>query len=182
MLTLNLISATLKKEIKLRHIHALIKKISYVFIIAIIIITITLLAAKFILQNTFNRVVSEMTLVTMNTQSYNAKVREINTKVNSVEKIQNEYIPWSYLIEDISKNTPKGISYSYIKMDNKLKAFKISGKADSRDDLLALKEWMEKNQTFKNINFPLKNILQKNDIIFEISSNLDLSKITKTDL
>jgi len=57
MLVLNLVSEELKKEIKLRHLYQLIKKVNYLIIIITIITAIVLLVARVILQNNFNKIV-----------------------------------------------------------------------------------------------------------------------------
>ena len=93
MITLNLISEELKKEIKLRHLYLFIKKINLALIVITIIIAIILLAAKTILQVNFNNIVEQTTLVTKNNQGYNNKIKEINSKIDFIEKIQNDFIP-----------------------------------------------------------------------------------------
>ncbi len=47
-----------------------------------IAVAIILLAARLILQNNFNNIVAQATLVSRNNQCYNIKVREINNKLN----------------------------------------------------------------------------------------------------
>src|SRR3989338_2910762 len=106
MITLNLISQELKDEIRLKHAYGLLKKIIYILFLILIVSSSCLLAAKFVLQNNFNRIVNETSLITKNTQSYNQKVREINAKFASVSQIQNEYAAWSLwvflVISDVS--------------------------------------------------------------------------------
>ena len=172
MLTLNLVSRELKKEIKLKRIYSLTKKLYYLLTILIIITAISLMAAKIILQNEFNKVVSETTLVTKNSQSYAPKVREINTKINNAFQVQSDYINWSYLLTEITKIIPSDITLSYIKVEKNPPIIQIRGVADSRDGLLQFKEALEKSSYFTAISFPIKNILEKENIDFIIEGEL----------
>ena len=177
MLTLNLVSAEQKKEIKLRHLYGFIKKINLTLIVIAILIAIILLVAKIVLQLKFNNTVEQTTLVTKNNQGYNSKVREINNKLNFITKIQDEYIPWSNLVKKLTEITPTDISFSYLKLDAQDKTISLKGKAKFRDSLLNFKDKMAADPVFQDIGFPIKNILEKENIDFEINAKLDLTQI-----
>lgn len=177
MITLNLISQELKKEIKLRHIYKLIKKINYILIIISLTMASILLVARIILQNNFNKIVEQTTLVTKNNQGYNNKVRQINEKINFVSQIQNDFILWSNLIEQLAKITPNGINFYALKINLEQKEIIIKGKAAYRDNLLSFKKNLEESTIYQNIEFPLKNILERENINFEINAKIDEVKI-----
>ncbi len=178
MLILNLASAELKNEIKLRHIYFLIKKVNSVLIILTIVIAVILIAAKIILQNNFNKIVEQTTLVTKNNQGYNSKIRQINNELNYIAKIQDNFVYWSNLIEELTKITPNDVTFYSIKANDSKKVI-ITGRTKLRDSLLRLKDSMENSSTFKNIDFPLKNILEKTDIDFSITADINLENLTK---
>jgi len=175
MLTLNLISKEKKKEIKLRHVYGFIKKINLSLIVITIVVAIILLAAKTILQIKFNDIVEQTTLVTKSNQGYNTKVREINSKIIFVTKIQEDFIPWSNLLKDVAEITGSDIDLYYLKADAQDKTIKIKGKAKFRSSLLNFKEKMTALPEFAEIDFPVRNILEKEDIDFEINAKLNLS-------
>lgn len=177
MITLNLVSAEQKKEIKLRHIYGFIKKVNLTLIIIAIVIAIVLLTAKTILQSKFNSIVEQTTLVTKTNQGYNNNVREINDKLNFISKIQDDFIPWSGLLVSLAEITPNGINLSYLKLNAADRTIKIKGKALRRESLLNFKDRLEKMPFLLKIEFPIKNILEKENINFEINSALDLSKL-----
>ena len=177
MLTLNLISEELKKEIKLRHLYLFIKKINLSLIIITIVIVIILLVAKTILQIKFNDIVDQTTLVTKNNQGYNNKIKNINSKIDFVEKIQNNFIPWSNLLKTIANITSKDIGLYYLKINFEEQTIKIKGKAGLRESLLDFKQKMEATAIFENIDFPIKNILEKENINFEINAKINLANL-----
>ncbi|MEK7097991.1 MAG: hypothetical protein AAB906_04035 [Patescibacteria group bacterium] len=178
MITLNLISQELKDEIKLKHAYGLLKKIIYILFLILIVSSSCLLAAEFVLQNNFNRIVGETSLITKSTQSYNQKVREINAKFASVSQIQSEYAPWSLLLEELIAKTPGDISFSFVKINRDDSSIKIVGNAKTRAGLLEFKDNIEKAGMFKNADFPLKNMLQKENISFEIKLNFNMDELT----
>ncbi|MFH1583010.1 MAG: hypothetical protein ABIB72_01680, partial [Candidatus Falkowbacteria bacterium] len=177
MLTLNLISEELKKEIKLRHLYLFIKKINLTLIIITIVVAIILLAAKTILQVKFNNIVDQTTLVTKNNQGYNTKVRDINSRLDFVEKIQNGFIPWSNLLKTVAEITSSDIGLNYLKINFAEQTIKIRGKAGLRESLLDFKQKMEAMAIFENIDFPIKNILEKENINFEINAKINLANL-----
>ncbi len=178
MLILNLASLELKNEIKLRHIYYLIKKVSSILIILTIVIAVILITARIILQNNFNKIVEQTTLVTKNNQGYNNKIRQINNKLNYIVKIQDNFIYWSNLIEELTEITPSDVTFYSIKANDSNKII-ITGRAKLRDSLLRLKDNMENSSTFKNIDFPLKNILEITNIDFNINADINLENLTK---
>ncbi len=177
MLTLNLISEELKKEIKLRHLYLFIKKINLTLIIITIAVAIILLVAKTILQVKFNDIVGQTTLVTKTNQGYNNKIRDINSKINFVESIQNNFIPWSNLLKTVADITPGDIGLNYLKINFADQTIKIKGKAGLRDSLLDFKQKMEATAIFKDIDFPIKNILEKENINFEINAKINIANL-----
>ncbi len=178
MLNLNLVPPETKKAIKLKRIYRLTRQVSLILIFFTLFLTIILLIAKIILQINFNKVVEETSLVNRNNQNYNNQVQEINAKLKAIEKIQKGFIPWSYFIENISAFTPAGITYSLVKFDQQNESLKIRGLAKTRHDLLDLKANLEKSEAYQEIDFPIKNILTKENIIFDISAKINFSQIS----
>lgn len=177
MITLNLISESLKKEIKFKHLFSFFKKIDYIILIVAILISIMLLTTKFLLSNRFSTVVEETTLINKNSYSYNSKVKEINDKIKISGQIQDGFIFWSAFISDLSLNIKEDISLSYLKIDQTTQTLTLRGHAKNRDSLLALKNYIETSNTFRDLNFPVSNLLDKTDISFEITAKINLDKL-----
>ncbi len=178
MLTLNLASQELKQKIKSRHIYSLLKKMNLILMIIVIIIAIILLSAKMILQNNFNDVVAQTTLVTgSGGGKYAEKVRKINSQINIVSQIQNERVPWPYLLETIAKITPGGVVLSSIKLNEKNLTLKLRGNAETRDDFIELKNNLKNSKIFTDVKSPIKDILQKENINFALDAKLILKNI-----
>lgn len=179
MLTLNLISQEQKREIKLKNIYAVIKITGWSLTIVAAFFSIIFLAAKFILKDNYSQVLEQTSLVADADNSYLAKIKDINEKINSAEQVQKEYISWTSVLKKITGLTPQGITYSYLKIDKPGAKASLKGVAEKREDLLALKENLNNSNLFSSIESPMDDILQKENISFNISLNLNIDEIKK---
>lgn len=176
MITLNLVSLEQKKEIKLKHIYGFVKNINLALIIITIIIAIIFLIAKLILLQKFNEIVSQTAQVIRSSQ-VNNNVRKINGKLNYIAKIQNDFIPWSDLIKDLTEITPSDVKFYSVRLDANEQKIKIKGRAVLRESLLTFKDKMAASPYYKDMEFPIKNILEKENIDFEIIAGLNISNL-----
>lgn len=161
----------------MRHIHRALINISYTMMLSFCLIAMMLLFSRLIMLSYFNRIVDETSLISRNSQSYNIRVREINSKVNSVEQIQKDFLVWSRVFSYLSDISDEEISFSSIKLNKDGASIKTGGVAKTRDALLDLKNKIESSDYFTKIDFPLENILEKNNITFEINAGLNLAKL-----
>ncbi len=179
MLHLNLVSEKLKKEIRLRRIYDILKFFNLTLVLATIVIAIAIITAKIILQNNFNKVVEQTTLITKNSQGRNTEIREINQKLNYIFNIQDDFLRWTFLFDHISDFSKEGMTFKTINIKKEDKTIEFRGVANIRDDLIFFKEGLEVSPIFNNIDFPMSNILEKENISFSIDAEIDLEEIKK---
>ncbi len=177
MLRLNLVSKELRQEIKLRHVYEVLIRTKYYLIIMVVLVTVIILSAKMILQNSYSRIVEETSLVSEGDQMNNSKIREINAKFTSVEEIQNDFITWSRLLKEIDNQANDDIVFSLMKINKDKQKVDLRGVAKSRDSLLSLKDGLDNSNIFLETDFPIENILEKENINFKIEASLDIKKI-----
>lgn len=173
MITLNLIPKEQKKEIKIKRINELVKKTSSIIILFCVTAAIVIFAAKIILKKHFADVVEQTSLIVKNNQSYDDKINNINSKIETAANIQKGRKEWSFIVEDLANNTAEGILLSSLAFDGQKIA--IKGNAKFRDNLLSFKKNLENSSYFKNIVLPLQNLLQNENINFEINAELENS-------
>jgi len=169
MLTLNILPDNLKKEIEFRIIYGLIKTFLGSVIIAVSIYGICVLIALFLIEQHFIDTTLNTNLITKSSENYTNKVKSANNQLNSISNVQNEFVKWSLLLKNLSADINDNISLSRLTLDQEKSALYLSGVARTRDDLLGLKDTLEKRGYFSDISFPIKNLLEKNNIMFEIS-------------
>lgn len=172
MLNLNLIPNLTKNEVKLRHIFSFVKKISYLVLSITILISASFLTAKTILKKNYDYTKNESNSLSQASQEYSKKVVEMNAKFASILKIQEEFMPWSFFLSYIGDITPDEITLTGLNMSSSEKAIKISGKAATRDALLKFKDNINTSKYFKNMSFPPKLLLERENISFDITAEL----------
>lgn len=177
MLKLNLVSEELKKEIKLRRVYGIIKRMSGFFILLLIAYTLVLLFARLLILNKFDEIVYQTTLISKNTQGYNDRVKEINSQVDFISAAQAEFIRPSCLLRNLDAFAGAGVKIDQLRLSRDKKAFLIRGKSSERGALLSFKEKLEQSGLFLSVDLPLKNLLTKEDILFEINAGVDITKL-----
>ncbi|MCK4540166.1 hypothetical protein KAU09_03365 [Candidatus Parcubacteria bacterium] len=173
MINLNILPKKIKNDIKLIIFDKFIKKITGIIFLFIIIFSGILFAAKFYLHLYFEETIEKNASTSKSTEDYLKKVKEINNKIDYITKIQNNNIDWTNTILHISKAINNNIKINKININKSDNTLSLSGNAKTRDSLLLLKNSFEKYENFSEIKIPIKNLLEKNDIDFEITTTIN---------
>lgn len=173
MIKLNIIPLPYKNEIKLKEIYRSIINLLYTIIIIVILYAILFQISKLILQINFIKTINETTFITRNSQNFGNKARDINNQITFINKIQSGSVDWVELLNLIGKNTNDDVKFSQIKINQANNTILLTGNAGTRESLIKLKESFEKFEFMSDINFPIKNLLEKNNINFEISAKIN---------
>jgi Tfp pilus assembly protein PilN len=97
---------------------------------------------------------------------YERKFSEINSKISKISSITSGQIYWLGLFSKLESAIPDKVEISGISTNNF--SLHFAGKAETREDLLLLKDNLEKEECFENINLPLSNLVSKENVIFQI--------------
>ncbi|MDX9893291.1 MAG: PilN domain-containing protein [Patescibacteria group bacterium] len=177
MIALNLIPPLEKKEISLRQFYIVIKNLTIVFLLFTVTIAIILLVAKAILQNSFNNLVSDYTLTTKYGKISNREMEKFNSQLSAVSEIQKNYIPWTNFIAQLVEKIPDNIIIYSIGLNADGQSIKIAGFAQSRQDLLQFENNLKNYEIIDKVDVPLESLLNKENINFDISAEIDTNKI-----
>ena len=170
MINLNIISQELKKEINTKAIYLSYKNLLAIIFIFLIFYTTTFLICLLVLHIHFIDTVKNTTLITRGGENYSSIVRQLNSNINNVADIQSEFISWSYLLEFLHQQSDQNISIDSISVNREKEEITLRGVAATRDSLLLLKKNLEDSNYFAEINLPIKNLLEKTNISFDINS------------
>jgi type IV pilus assembly protein PilM len=173
--TLNLIPPEKKKDLELTQLFFIIRNIIGIIFIVTSFSAIILLTSKIVLNDVFIKTVEQTTLTTKYAKLFNHEIKNFNIKVQTVEMIENDYIPWKDFLIDFTKLIPRQtiLDSAEIYKDRIL----IAGQAPTRADLLELKANFEKSPYFSEVNVPLENLLKRENIRFTIKAKLNLKQI-----
>jgi|GEM_PF-1905235 len=174
MIILNLATEKLKHEINIKLIYLIIKRTFLILIFLMIFISLVLYFYKNTIKLLGNEVSKQYDIFKKNTDKYNKKSIEVNTLINDAEKINSEKINWTLLFKNVTDLIPAGIKISALTINKEKIVF--NGLAKERTDLLNLRKNLEQSKLFLEINFPFKNISEKDNINFNIEAKLNLIK------
>jgi hypothetical protein len=169
MLKLNIIPQSTKNEIKLNNIYFSLKNLLYILVVIIIFYAIIFLIGGLLLQIQFVKTVSETTIISQNKENASLSVIDLNNQINSISSMQGDSVRWTGLFKFISDNTKNDIKYNQINISKNNNTLYLHGLAGTRDGLMNLKAALEKSNYFSSIDFPIQNLLEKNNINFEIT-------------
>jgi Tfp pilus assembly protein PilN len=110
--------------------------------------------------------------------------QNINAALGKIDKISGERIYWTDVLTEIIKNIPSGIqifSFEIAPVEAKGQTlaakegkFIIIGKAKTRDEVLALERNLKSSDNFKNIEFPLENLVKRSEVEFKFTGDFIL--------
>jgi len=169
-LLLNFISPQQEKNLNLGHLCLLLKNIFGVILLLSLIISIIAIPLNIRnehlnkLYNLKNEAAAQIDDQTVTDDN------GLNKKIETFNKIQNEYYDLSEILKTITTLVPEGITINRLKIDQE--NLIIFGKADTRQQLLSFKELLEKSGIFSEIKSPINNYLAENNVNFEISGKI----------
>lgn len=112
-------------------------------------------------------------------ETYGDQIRGINTQIQTIEgttkkiKIMQEFsVPWTKKMSDVANITPVGITLQSIRFSASGKELSIQGTAKERAELLAYGEALQKLPWLKELNIPLSQLTEKQNVSFAISASL----------
>ncbi len=170
MITLNIISPELKKELKIKSIYKHLKHLYGWIIFCMAIYVLIFVAGKILLNVYLGKTTRETTLLTKNTQDYNERVKIINSELTDMDAIQKNTVYWSYFLEFIGQVTDKDLIINNITINKDAGTINFSGYASTRTNLLDFKASLENSGYFNEIDFPINNLLAQSNINFTINT------------
>lgn len=171
---LNLLLPTKRKYLKRMVYVQFVKSLLETLLITVSITGIILLGGRTVLEEHFNDLAENITLISNQHADTNALIRDINANVKQAQKIQKTYVHWTPLIETVLNAIPETTSLESIDMDINAQSFTISGQSQNRQELLRLEEQLEALDIVKSANVPINQLTQKENIPFTISVSLIL--------
>lgn len=169
MITLNLISPAQQRYLKLKGIYFKIENFLCVSIIAIIIIAIVLIPINHSLTILNEQVNYEREQTKASNKILSDKVVVLNKKIEVLSSIQNENYNWPQLLVRLANLVPEGVTIIQFNAQAAAKKFMLQGYAKNRAGYLTFKENLDNSGDFPAINYPLADLLKKEDITFEIN-------------
>ena len=104
-------------------------------------------------------------------KGYDNQFKQANEKIKQIASIDQTQLHWSNVFEKISGLIPDGIEIKSLTTNNY--SINITGLSDTRDNLIEFKSKLVNDRCFSNIDLPLSNLVEKNDVEFGITLNIN---------
>src|SRR3989338_7330732 len=166
---LNLIPPSYKDRFRLQRVYTHLKNVLVATIFYTIFLGITLLAARFILQQNFNRIVNETTLTTKENRDVEKNISAFNREITAAQTIEKTYRPWGDLLIDLTNLVTDDASLVSLKIDAENNQGIISGEATNRTALLAFKERLAQAPYITSVSLPVTDLLTREKSRFTLT-------------
>jgi Tfp pilus assembly protein PilN len=100
------------------------------------------------------------------------KIQAANTLIDGTAQIISNSPQWSLVIAELQKNIISGVTIVGLGLPSADGTLTINGVAENRNMLNQFRDKLRSSPMFKNINLPLTNLEQRQDIPFAISFQL----------
>lgn len=176
---INLLPPTEKDHLLKENNWKMILILGILFLFFLISFSLTLFAIKFFVSGEMNT--QKIIYQEKENQFKNSKIQILENNINSfnkqfldLDKFYKTQPNFTIILEKILKSLPPkvnltNVSFSYVKNEA---SFNVFGFATNRESLLELKDNLNKEVSFKEINFPASNWLQPEDINFSVTFKL----------
>ncbi len=178
MLELNLLPPEEKIESSLKWKYFVIRTFILLNLTTTLIVAIVLFAAKLALIHELERVKSQSILVKDTYQKINKEIKNFNKKLEFIDSMQKDFIPWSQILYSFFTNhlSANNIKIRTIEFDTSNHTFTLNGIAPTRNDLISLRDSLNKSNLIENLDIPLSYLLKKENIEFNLSATFKLNK------
>ena len=171
MLTINLLPEELKKELKFLKLYNVVNKMITLIILLTFFLTAFVVYGKFLLKTQTDVFSGSLSMIE-NKDTEVSRIDEIEKEIAQVKSIQGSEVKWAKTIEALITTMNSDIVISSMKIDKDLNQVSISGTAKTREALLALKKTLESNENYPKLDFPIRNLSERQNINFDIKMNL----------
>lgn len=178
MLYLPILSDLQKENLKFEFRKRLIiLYIVDIFVVSIIFVFL-LLSLRFIVLAKISLIkkTSELEMaakVELEIKDKEAIIKDFNKSLLAFNVINADHFDVSEVLYNFSLLIPSSAQLYSLQLNKEAKTLKAQGKVPWREDVLILQNNLEQSVFFSNIDFPLSNFTQKENVDFYLSASVD---------
>ncbi len=110
-------------------------------------------------------------------EKYDSQFKQINNQISQIYSVEQDQFYWSKMLIRLSELVSSGIKLNSLTTNNY--NIVLKGIADNRDDLITFKKQLLNEPELTNVDLPLSNLVDKNNIEFQISFNVKKNYLKK---
>jgi hypothetical protein len=165
---LNLLSPTKRQYLKKMVTFQFLKTALEITLIFLCFTGVTLLTGQLIIQDYLNRLTENVTATGERYNTLNQDIKKINNILIKTEKVQNEFKDYAGPLQILVQSIPENISLSILRFNSREGTCELTGQTKKREDLLLLKNALEKTNLVENINIPPAQLTEKTNVTFSL--------------
>lgn len=183
MIKLNLLPSAEKELFKIDQIQRWVVFYGSVFFCSLLVFIILLAAIWFSLSIQIKSIGANLDIAKQNAPGQDLKtqqnlIKKLNAKIEKASQFEKNHKRYSTILLALAEVMPEGIKIERITIDEKNK-MTISGYAQKREDMLTLKNSLEKSAFFTDINSPIANLIKQAAISFSLTMTIKTDILIK---
>lgn len=175
MSTINLIPNYLKKEQAVNQISGLVFVSLFTLLVMGIIIFGALYVSDYFVKEQLTNTtlsLSEQELKNQSLKPISDDVKLINSKLKKISLIKDSKVDWNVFLTQINLSVPEKVQITSLQADRKVKKVTLTGKAETRRDIVKLQKKLETLEYFKNLTFNASSLNeQENNYTFNLTGD-----------
>lgn len=171
-INLNLMPADKKNRIEYILKVFLIKDIVEMFLLVVAILSATLIWSWVFLENDFAKLTASAISVNQNFYSENQETKYVNNLLKEINLATKNFSPLTPKLKELVASLPKDVKLLSLQIDNKLQTITLNGTATSRTSLLDYQQNLNKIAWLTNLETPVSQLFQKQNIEFEFKAKI----------
>ena len=165
----------LKRMMRIQFLKSMLELVLFM----VCVIALTFVAGWKLLDGHVKKISVLVTTVSKQHEETNNRVNTVNTILKQVYTIQDSYILWTPLLEQVIAGIPEDVHLTELTMRPGEKGVILRGTADTRQALLTLQEKLLAMTFLRDVEIPLSDLVQKDHVTFSISAALVLGETPK---
>ena len=164
--TLNLLSPEKKAVLRTGFIFAYVQTMLFIVFLIVVFSSGTLLALRMMLKGTYEDLARRSDGGVDESKGITTEIKKINDYLKRIDGIQQRYVPWSTVLEVLTRQVPEGMQLTSLTVSKDGKIL-LSGIARQRNDVLTFQSRLEQSEEFADVKSPISNILTQKDVKFD---------------
>lgn len=174
MLKLNLLPPQGKKEAKLEMINQTIMSFGIIIFLFLLISALLVFVSQVFLNMNLEELEDKITFEQSREQiktieDLESRIKYLNERLILLDSLQDKQSKFSDTLEKIIQEMPLGIQLHSLSINKELKKITLTGYAPAREQVLEIKDNLEKSAVWTDVYAPLSNFVDPRDIDFQFS-------------
>ncbi len=169
---INLLPPAEQKQFKLVKVRLLFLHFAWFLVGSVIVLCLLLLGADFWLRRELNDVTRQVetqseALQKIKSSRLSEQAERLNLSLENFQILKSSRQSWSKIFMELASILPQNITLDNVAVNRSDKKIEISGRAGSRESVLALRRKILESAYFVNVNFPLSNLEKAQNVPFK---------------